>query len=237
MEDIARLSKEANLAYYEQVLCKSIIQKFLFFFQGERHLPAPGPLHSAVWSAQHQWCPHEAKTGMSMLLPLAHPPCSSLSWSKYSSLYSLCKSLWGWNWSVLAFVQTAFCILNMIQIFTFLSMFILKLTNSDPGEILQAPAGGYVQEARLSSARLLSGHTLKCLDNWLDMSGDVWTSLYISYLTSLDKFWHVLKYLDMYDVDCTELLQNCCNHLWSLQTPYAYYTLKEVSSKYFFYFM
>ena len=66
-------------------------------------------------------------------------------------------------------------------------MFILKLTNSDPGEILQAPAGGYVQEARLSSAGLLYGHTLKCLDR-LDMSGDVWTSLDISYLTSLDKF-------------------------------------------------
>ena len=72
MEDIARLSKEANLAYYEQVLCKSTIQRFLFFFQGERHLPAPGPLHSAVWSAQHQWCPHEAKTGWSFLLLILH---------------------------------------------------------------------------------------------------------------------------------------------------------------------
>ena len=122
----------------------------------------------------------------------------------------------------------------MIQIFTFLSMFILKLTNSDPGEILQAPAGGYVQEARLSSARLLSGHTLKCLDNWLDMSGDVWTSLDISYLTSLDKFRHVLKYLDMYDVDCCRTAATICDPSKHLMLNY---TLKEVSSKYFFYFM
>ena len=65
MEDIARLNKEANLAYYEMVLCKKEKkEKTLVCVKGEGYLSAPGPLHSAVWSAQHQWCPHAAETGV-----------------------------------------------------------------------------------------------------------------------------------------------------------------------------
>ena len=46
MEDIARLSKEANLAYYEQVLGKSTIQRFLFFLDA---LASLRPMLESKW--------------------------------------------------------------------------------------------------------------------------------------------------------------------------------------------
>ena len=48
MEDIARLSKEANLAYYEQVLGKDTIQRILFFFFQVKDIY----LHPALFTVQ-----------------------------------------------------------------------------------------------------------------------------------------------------------------------------------------
>ena len=80
MEDIARLSKEANLAYYEMVICKytNTLCKYterdqIVCVKGEGHLFAPGLVHSAVWSTQHQWGPHEAETGRSLIILHVHP--------------------------------------------------------------------------------------------------------------------------------------------------------------------
>ena len=124
MEDIARLSKEANLAYYEMVICKytntqihfanTQIHKYtlqihkytntlcnyterdqIVVVKGKGHLFAPGLVHCAVWSPQHQRGPHEAETGRSLFI-----------------LYvQLC---------ILNFTLIFILVLSCIQIFTFL---------------------------------------------------------------------------------------------------------------------
>ena len=203
MDDIARLSKEANLAYYEMVQFQ--LQKIKktknnqCHVAGERHLPAPGPVHSSIWSAQHQRGAHETKTGKNLK---SHP--------------------------------SAFLMIALVPMFTITWQKLTKIWS--PGEILQASAGGHVQEARLSVLRNicldiswyvwprrdLSGHTLICLkipELWyvcffLDTSVNVWTKVGMS-----GNVW-------------TELLQKCCNHLWSLK-PLLLYTLKPLTKEAF----
>ena len=96
MDDIARLSKEANLAYYEMVQFQ--LQKIKktknnqCHVAGERHLPAPGPVHSSIWSAQYQRGAHETKTGKNLkshpsaFLMIALVPMFTITWQKLTKI-------------------------------------------------------------------------------------------------------------------------------------------------------
>ena len=126
MEDIARLSKEANLAYYEMVICKytNTLCKYtergqIVVVKGEGHLFAPGLVHCAVWSPQHQRGPHEAETGRSLFILYVHPQLDPnfhlctlvLVPSKYSRSFLTC---------ILNLTLIFILVLSYIQLFTLL---------------------------------------------------------------------------------------------------------------------
>ena len=148
MEDIARLSKEANLAYYEMVICKytNTLCKYtergqIVVVKGEGHLFAPGLVHSAVWSTQHQWGPHEAETGRSLIILHVHPqldpnfhPCTlvhptihPLTFPRSSFKYKICLSRSFSSMCILNLALTFTLLLSYIQIFTFLPSHICSI--------------------------------------------------------------------------------------------------------------